>query len=523
MRVLVVTGRLAEESVKRYVSETEMDVDVVALPVSVASFITPGYAADALKALGVRDYDLILMPGAVQGDVTPVEAGTNIPTFKGSPHAADIPLVLDLLGEVELSKTTAASELIRDAMIRKVMAEIGEVDGNWREVVKKHGGLVIGGEGYEIPVGRAFPMRVIAEIVNAPMLDTDSIRRRACYYEAEGADIIDIGMLAGRQMPQKIEGIVNAVRTAVTMPISIDTLEPSEIEAGVEAGVDLVLSVDSGNMDEAAPIVSEVPVVILPSNMREGILPRRAEERVAALRDNIERARSLGLEKVIADPVLEPALQPGLMESLRAYQLFRQLDGETPMLFGLGNVTELIDVDSTGVNGLLTALACEVGADLLFVPEFSSKAKGSVRETATASKMMFLARRRETVPKDLGIDLLVLKEKRWREEPYDRGIENIVEVIEAEGDAEFKSDRAGWFKIEVDRERGLMAAIHFPYRDKKPDIAVRGRCAREVYQTIIRMGLVSKLDHAAYLGKELEKAEMAILLGRSYVQDEDLF
>ena len=523
MKVLVVTGRLAEESVKRYVSETEMDVDVVALPVSVASFITPGYAAHALKALGVRDYDLILMPGAVQGDVTPVEAVTSVPTFKGSLHAADIPLVLDLLGEVELSKTTPASELIRDEMIRKAMAEIGEVDRNWREVLKRHGGLVIGGKGYEVPVGRAFPMRVIAEIVNAPLLDTDAISRRARYYEAEGADIIDIGMLANKQLPEKIEGIVDTVRTAVTLPISIDTLEPSEIEAGVEAGVDLVLSVDSGNMDEAAPTVSEVPVVVLPSNMRKGILPRRAEERVAALRDNIERARSLGLEKVIADPILEPALQPGLMESLTAYQLFHQLDGETPMLFGLGNVTELIDVDSTGVNGLLTALACEVGADLLFVPEFSSKAKGSVRETATASKMMFLARRRETVPKDLGIDLLVLKEKRWREEPYDRGIENIIEVVEAEGDVRFSGDRAGWFMIEVDREGGLMAAIHFPYRDKKPDIAVRGRCAREVYQTIIRMGLVSKLDHAAYLGKELEKAEMAIRLGRSYVQDEDLF
>jgi len=194
LKVLVVTGRLAEESVKRYVSETEIDIDVVALPVSVASFITPGYAAHALKALGVRDYDLILMPGAVQGDVTPVEAVTKIPTFKGSLHAADIPLVLDLLGEVKLSKTTAASELIKDAMIRKVMAEIREVDGNWREVLKKHGGLVVGGEGHEIPVGRAFPMRVIAEIVNAPMLDTDSIRRRARYYEAEGADIIDIGI-----------------------------------------------------------------------------------------------------------------------------------------------------------------------------------------------------------------------------------------------------------------------------------------------------------------------------------------
>jgi len=523
VRVLVVTGRLAEKSVKRYASEAEKEPDVKTLPVSVAAFITPKYAAKMLSAPWVKDYDLILMPGAVQGDVSPVEAATGVQTFKGPLHAADIPFVLSLLGEVELSKTIPASELIRDELNRRAMAEIEEVDKNWRMVLKKHGGLVVGGKGYKTPVGRAFPMRVIAEIVNAPILDMESIRRRARYYEAEGADIIDIGMLVGRQMPEKIEGIVEAVRTTVNLPISIDTLEPSEIEAAVEAGVDLVLSVDSGNIEEVAPAVSDVPVVVLPSNMREGTLPRRAEERVTALIENIERARNLGVDKVIADPVLDPVLHPGLMESLKAYQLFRQIDGETPMLFGLGNVTELIDVDSPGVNGLLAALASEVGADLLFVPEFSPKARGSVREAITASKMMFLASRRGMVPKDLGIDLLVFKEKRWREEPYDRSIENMVEVLEAEGDAGLYWDRAGWFKIDVDRENGLIAAIHFPQGEEKPDIVVRGKSAREVYQTIIRRGLVSKLDHAAYLGKELVKAEMALRLGRSYIQDEDLF
>ena len=366
-------------------------------------------------------------------------------------------------------------------------------------------------------------MRVIAEIVNAPMLDIDAVQRRAIYYEAEGADIIDIGMLAGRPMPEKIEGLIEAVRSSVTLPISIDTLEPSEIEAALDAGVDLILSVDSGNMEEVADAVSDIPVVVLPSNMKEGRLPRRADERVAMLRDNIDKARRLGLERVIADPVLEPALHPGLMESLKAYSLYREFDKDTPVLFGLGNVTELIDIDSPGVNGLLTALACEVGANLLFVPEFSPKARGSVRETTTASKMMFLARRRETVPKDLGIDLLMLKEKRWREEPYDDGIEDRVEVAEAERGEAFYEDRAGWFKIEVDREKGLIAAIHFPPSEKNPDIIIKGRGAREVYQTIIRKGLVSELDHAAYLGKELEKVEIAIRLSRAYVQDEDLF
>jgi dihydropteroate synthase-like protein len=152
-----------------------------------------------------------------------------------------------------------------------------------------------------------------------------------------------------------------------------------------------------------------------------------------------------------ADPVLEPAVKPGLLESLRAYQLFRQQDPTTPVLYGLGNVTELIDVDSPGVNGLLAALASEVGANLLFIPEHSAKARGSVRETAQAARMMFLARRRERPPKDLGIDLLLLKEKRRTEAPYDVSVEAGARVLDARGEGGLELDRLGWFEIRVDR------------------------------------------------------------------------
>jgi len=226
---------------------------------------------------------------------------------------------------------------------------------------------------------------------------------------------------------------------------------------------------------------------------------------------------------IIADPVLEPPLNPGLMESLKAYQIFRQTDEETPVLFGLGNVTELIDVDSTGVNGLLTAIAQEVGSNLLFTPEFSTKAMGSVRDLAAASKMMFLGDRKDTTPKDLGIDLLRLKEKRWREIQYNKSIEEGVEVHKAGTEERYASDMVGWFKIEVDREEGLIAATHYPFEGKEQDAIIKGLDARGIYLAIIGKGLISKLDHAAYLGKELAKAEIALRMGRAYIQDEKLF
>jgi dihydropteroate synthase len=52
---------------------------------------------------------------------------------------------------------------------------------------------------------------------------------------------------------------------------------------------------------------------------------------------------------------------------------------------------------------------------------------------------------------------------------------------------------------------------------------VKGKDATSVYGTLIEMGLVTRLDHAAYLGRELAKAEIALKLGRSYIQDQPLF
>jgi len=49
-----------------------------------------------------------------------------------------------------------------------------------------------------------------------------------------------------------------------------------------------------------------------------------------------------------------------------------------------------------------------------------------------------------------------------------------------------------------------------------------GRTAAELYRAILAAGLVSRLDHAAYLGAELAYAEVALRLGLPYRQDRPL-
>ena len=181
-----------------------------------------------------------------------------------------------------------------------------------------------------------------------------------------------------------------------------------------------------------------------------------------------------------------------------------------------------MDTDSVGANAVLAGIAMELGASILFTPEESGKTHGSVRELAIASKMMFLAKNRQSIPKDLGVDLLVFKDKKKR---FDLKQDDNVPIVKQDAPIKFVRDKAGSFKIRVEHaisvKDSYIVATHF--KKTKPTISFEGKKASEIYEEIIEKGLVTRLDHAAYLGKELEKAEIAMLTGKEYVQDFDLF
>ena len=96
--------------------------------------------------------------------------------------------------------------------------------------------------------------------------------------------------------------------------------------------------------------------------------------------------------------MLEPAGH-GLTKSINRYYEFRKRDRVTPLFFGVGNVTELVDADSIGIHSILSSIAMELDANILFTPEFSHKAHDSVNELKTASMMMMLSRDQEKCAK----------------------------------------------------------------------------------------------------------------------------
>ena len=103
---------------------------------------------------------------------------------------------------------------------------------------------------------------------------------------------------------------------------------------------------------------------------------------------NIARARRAGICCIVADPLLQP-VGSGLVTSLAHFKNYN-----CPLFFGAGNVTELLDADSIGMNALLAGMAQEAGASIIFTSEHSDKTRGSIREMRRATEMMVLARDR---------------------------------------------------------------------------------------------------------------------------------
>jgi tetrahydromethanopterin S-methyltransferase subunit A len=80
------------------------------------------------------------------------------------------------------------------------------------------------------------------------------------------------------------------------------------------------------------------------------------------------------------------------------------------------------------------------------------------------------------------------------------------------------SDPAGYFVIFADRSRGLISLEHYR-NDGVLDTIIEGRTAAELYTPAIDRGLLSRLDHAAYLGRELTRAEESLKTRESFIQD----
>ena len=510
-RILIITGRLAEPIIRRVLAEarTEHEVDVLVTPVQVAAFLTSEYIARYLRERGVRGYDYILIPGLARGSGRVVEEATGIKTVKGTVNAYDL---VDLL---KLSDLSALSpDMPADDVISSIIEERNkEILKSFESSLTDENSLVIGK--LRVPLNPP-PLRVATEITETHLISEERLVEEALKYVESGADIIVLGFEALQAHPDKVYRAIRVLKSKLDVPVAVDTSIPSEIYSAIQASVDMIVNIDLININKIEHVERDIAVVTIPRDPVTSSIPREPNLRVELLEKTVNTVKSRGFEKILADAVLEPFGQ--FFSSLLAYYMFKQRNPRIPLFVGIGNVTELVDVDSIGVNASLVMTAQEIGASVVLVVEKSVKTVGSTLEVKIASQMATLAHHKNSPPKNLGLSLLVLKDKRRYDVEFEKDYGIVVEALEEE--RLYTLDPLGAFKIRVNRELNYIEAL---YMGKKGRILIRGKSAKAIQDKIIELELISQLSHAMYLGRELAKAEIALQLSKNYIQEKPLF
>jgi Dihydropteroate synthase and related enzymes len=277
MKILIITGELASNLVKEASLKSDHDVQVHVVKTPIAAFLTPKRIIAELGTLPARELesqDMILTPGLIRKDVSPISDKFGIPTYKGSTDAADLDIVLEMVDKLDLSTKKSADKLIEEEQRRRALKYIADYENDQekvKELLKKPGNILVG----DLPVGEDFPMRVLAEIANAPTLSPEELLKRAKYFVKSGANMVDIGMIAGENMSSQIPAMVGLLKENLEVAVSIDTLQPEEIMVAVDSGVDMVLSLDHGNYQEVLPALKRKknPGSYSTHRLREGMGP----------------------------------------------------------------------------------------------------------------------------------------------------------------------------------------------------------------------------------------------------------
>ena len=323
---------------------------------------------------------------------------------------------------------------------------------------------------------------ILAEIVDAPQLDVAQLLSRADQLRADGADVIDLGCLPATPFSH-LEDAVKALK-AEGFSVSVDSLDPQELLRGGHAGADYLLSLTPENL-WIADEVAATPVLVA-----------REPGDEPALYASIESLRSRG-RALLADTVLDP-IPFGFTASIVRYYRLRERFADVPILMGIGNLTELVDADTSGINALLFGIASELRVAAILTTQVSGHARRAVREADVARRLMFAAREGNVLPKGLTDELLTVHAKR----PFPDTAEEIGEIAHAIRDPNFR------IQIAPD-------GVHIYNRDGH-------HVAQDVFQLWPKLKLEHDAAHAFYLGVELAHAQLAWQLGKRYSQDEPL-
>jgi dihydropteroate synthase-like protein len=431
--IVFLTGRLAQTSLERVlggIDSAPFTWEVREIGLQVAGLMTADMIRRRIPA-PIRA-DRMLVPGRCRGDLDGLTQHYGIPVQRGPEELKDLPRFFD----------RAAKPV-----------DLGE-----------------------------YAVQIFAEIVDASRLTVEQIVARARRYQADGANVIDLGGLPSTPFPH-LEDSVRALK-GEGFTVSVDSIEPDELLRGGRAGADYLLSLSIDTL-WIADEVAATPVLI----------PRVPSDE-ASLAAAIDAMRARG-RPFLADSILDP-IPFGLVDSIVRYRRLRERYPDVAIMMGIGNVTELTEADTSGINAVLFGMAAELDVAAVLTTEVSRHARRAVREADWARRIMHAARRQQMLPKGIHDALMTVHAKHPFPDTPDEIAATAAEVRDPN------------FRVQVSEE-----GVHVYNRDGM-------RQGTSAFALWPRLGLENDAAHAFYMGVELAHAELAWRLGKRYVQDEPL-
>jgi dihydropteroate synthase-like protein len=439
-RILFVTGKLAEPALRRELAGLAPKAGFEADVAVMPISVAALLTTDWVgRKLQIPDgTDRILLPGFCRGDLSAIP--TPVPVDRGPKDLRDLP----------------------------------EYFGARRGRPENYG---------------RFDIDILAEINHAPSLESTAILDLARHYRESGADVIDLGCDPGGTWT----GVGDAVKMlrAEGLRVSVDSFNPDEAEAALAAGAELVLSVNGTNRDRARGWHERygAEVVAIPDTPTD-------LDSLAATADVLHAA---GV-KFRLDPIIEP-IGFGFAASLGRYLETRRRFPDAEILMGIGNLTELTDVDSAGVNVMLAGFCQEIGVRSVLTTEVINWCRSAVKEFDLARRLVYHAVREKVLPKKLEPNLVMFRDPKV----YELGEAGLADLARGITDRNYR----------LFAERGEIHVLN-------GSMYLRGTDPFELFEEMRQRDPKLDASHAFYLGYEMAKAVTALTIGKTYTQDQAL-
>ncbi|WP_040765754.1 hypothetical protein, partial [Novipirellula maiorica] len=332
-----------------------------------------------------------------------------------------------------------------------------------------------------------YDIQIIAEINHAPRMTVDTVLGIAKQLHESGADVIDFGCDPASRC--NIIGDYIGALVETGLKVSVDTFDTWEANEATRRGASLVLSVNSTNCEAAKDWGAEV--VVIPDQVDD---KKSFEKTINYLARHQVPMR--------LDPILEP-IGAGLVASLIRYADARRDYPELEIMMGIGNLTELTEVDSAGINFLLLGICQELGIRSVLTTEVINWARSSVRECAEARKLVYYSVKNRVPPKHLSNALVQLRDPKLKAFPSTM-LQSLATTLKDNNYRIYAQDET----IHL-----LSAGMHLQQSDPFA-----------LFDQLLQRPESSNVDpgHAFYLGYEMAKASIALQLGKQYDQDQAL-